>query len=252
MYKTNKYIMQLSYLGTNYSGWQIQDNAKTIQGSIMHALHRIVDAEIPLIVGSGRTDSGVHAINFIAHFESKTLNINEVKYKINRFLPNDIVLHRIQNIVHDFHARYSAISRKYEYWISIVKDPFLINRAYFFNQNLDLELMNLASKMLIGKKDFRAFSKSKCENNICVVKSASWFKTKNMIIFSIESNRFLYNMVRSIVGTLINLGVHNLDLDDFSMIINSENRVKSSYSVPACGLYLLDIQYPKKFSIESI
>ncbi len=247
----HKYIMHLSYLGTKFSGWQIQDNAMSIQGLIMRALRNIIDKKIELIIGAGRTDSGVHAINFFAHFEWYEIDIKDVKYKINKFLPKDIVIHSIKVIKSDFHARYSALSRKYEYWISITKDPFLIDRAYFFYQDLDLKLMNIGSEILIGKKDFSSFSKSKLENNICTVKAAKWYKSRNMLIFSIEADRFLHNMVRCIVGTLIKLGLKKISLEDFSKIINSKNRSKSGYSVPACGLYLVDIYYPEKFSIEN-
>ena len=142
MKKTNKYIMCLSYLGTNYSGWQIQDNSISVQGCIMEALHKIIDKDILLMVGAGRTDSGVHAINFIAHFESKDIDVEDITYKVNRFLPNDIVIHKIKHVSDDFHARYSAISRKYEYWVSIRKDPFLMDRTYFITKNLNMELMN--------------------------------------------------------------------------------------------------------------
>lgn len=248
----SRYVMHLSYLGTNYSGWQIQDNSNTIQGLIMEALHSILDKDIELIVGAGRTDSGVHAVNYFSHFEYYNLDVLAVTYKLNRFLPDDIVIHKIQSISIDFHARHSALSRKYEYWILADKDPFLINRAYYLNQKLNLELMNKATEILVGKHNFLAFSKSKSKNNICHVTSAYWFKSKNMLIFSIESNRFLYNMVRCIVGTLINLGLGKIDLEDLTNIINSHNRQKSGYSVPACGLYLMSIYYPKEFNLENI
>ena len=248
----NKYVMCLSYVGTNYSGWQIQNNASSIQGFIMDALHTIIDNQISLIIGAGRTDSGVHAVNFYAHFESNKIEVDMVKYKLNKFLPDDIVVNNIINISNDFHARYSAISRTYEYWISTSKDPFLINRAYFFTKKLNIELMNTGSKILIGQKDFSSFSKSKLDNNECVVQNACWFKSKNMLIFSIQADRFLHNMVRSIVGTLINLGLEKINLYDFETIIQSQNRIHAGYSVPSSGLYLLDIKYPKKFQLENI
>ena len=247
----NKYIMCLSYLGTNYSGWQIQDNAISIQKVIMDALHKIIDYNIPLIVGAGRTDSGVHASNYIAHFESYDIDIEKTQYKLNRFLPRDIVIHNIKNIQDDFHARYSAVSRTYEYWISTKKDPFLIGRSYMFTKKLNIELMNKGANMLIGTQDFGAFSKSKEKNNTCTILSAYWFQSKDMVIFSIEADRFLYNMVRCIVGTLIDLGIGKITLKDFTDIIKSKNRSKSGFSVPASGLYLLSIKYPKQFSIES-
>ena len=252
MTQMNKYVMILSYLGTRYSGWQIQDNSRTIQGVIMDALHVIVDKDIALMVGAGRTDSGVHAINFIAHFEFDYIDVTDLTYKLNRFLSDDIVIHKIQKISNDFHARYSAISRKYEYWLSTCKDPFLIDRAYFFKQPLNMALMNQGANVLIGEKDFSAFSKIKSNNNICNVTSACWVKSKNMLIFSIESNRFLYNMVRCIVGTLINIGLEKTTLKELQDILVSKDRSRSGYSVPASGLYLSEIKYSKKYNIENI
>jgi len=243
--------MCLSYLGTNYSGWQIQDNAISIQGLIMDALHKLIDYNIPLIVGAGRTDSGVHASNFIAHFESYEIDVEKIQYKLNRFLPSDIVIHKIKNIDNDFHARYSAVSRTYEYWISTQKDPFLIDRSYIFTKKINIHLMNQGANILIGTQDFSAFSKSKEQNNICTISKAYWFQSKNMAIFSIESDRFLYNMVRCIVGTLIDLGVGKINLKELKSIIKSKNRSQSGFSVPASGLYLLNIKYPKKFNVES-
>ena len=249
---TCKYVLHLSYVGTNFSGWQIQDNASTIQGMIMQALHSILDDQIPLIVGAGRTDAGVHAITYFAHFNCFELNQLELKFKMNKFLPDDIVIHNILLINSDFHARYSAISRKYEYWISTNKDPFLMGRSYTFFRELNVELMNNATQMLIGKQDFSCFSKSKSDNNICDITSAYWFISKNMLIFSIEADRFLYNMVRCIVGTLINVGLNKITLDELSSIMISKNRTYAGYSVPAHGLYLSDVKYPKIFNLESI
>tara|TARA_Y100000994_G_scaffold244780_1_gene245219 strand:+ start:1622 stop:2401 length:780 start_codon:yes stop_codon:yes gene_type:complete len=249
---TRKYVIHLSYLGTNFSGWQIQDNANSIQGIIMKGLHNILDRNIPLMVGAGRTDTGVHAINYFAHFEAFKLDELDLRFKLNRFLPNDIVIHSIVLVTSDFHARYSALSRKYEYWISTKKDPFLIDRSYYLFRQLNIDLMNQGAQMLIGKQDFSCFSKSKLDHNICDIKSANWFKSKNMLIFQIEADRFLYNMVRCIVGTLINLGLEKIQLDEISQIIYSKNRSFAGSSVPACGLYLLDVQYPKKFNLESI
>jgi len=249
---THKYVLHLSYLGTNFSGWQIQDNVNTVQGIIMKGLHNILDPKVPLMVGAGRTDAGVHAINYFAHFEYLKIDEMDLKSKLNRFLPQDIVIHSVIPVKSDFHARYSALSRKYEYWVSTKKDPFLIGRSYCVFRKLNIELMNFAAQILIGKQDFSSFSKSKFEHNVCDIKSACWFKSKNMLIFQIEADRFLYNMVRCIVGTLINVGLEKLQVDEISDIICSKNRAFAGSSVPACGLYLLDVKYPKVFNLESI
>jgi len=253
MESISRYVMKLSYVGTNYSGWQIQDNAKSIQGDIMKGLHHILDPDIPLIVGAGRTDAGVHAVNFFAHFDyNKHIDGKDLTHKLNRFLSDDIVIHYITIVLSDFHARFSAKSRRYEYWVSSFKDPFLINRSYYLSQEIDFELMNHGAKMLLGEHDFSSFSKSKTDNNNCIVKSANWITSKNMLIFSIEANRFLYNMVRCVVGTLIDLGHHKIDIDDFTEIMTSRQRCRAGYSVPAYGLYLMDMKYPKKYNIEVI
>ena len=244
-----RYVINLSYLGTHYSGWQIQNNAKSIQGDIMAGLHCILNTDIKLMVGAGRTDAGVHAVNFFAHFDYQKTDCADLVYRLNRFLSEDIVINNIQIISNDFHARFSAISRKYEYWISTKKDPFLINRSYFFSKKIDLKSMNEAASLLIGKNNFSAFSKVNSDNPICVVKSAYWMKSKNMLIFSIESDRFLYNMVRCIVGTLIDVGLKKISINTFSNIMRSCDRSQAGVSVPASGLYLIDVKYPKLFKL---
>ena len=250
---TNRYILHLSYLGLKYSGWQIQNNVNTVQGLIMKALHLILHKDIDLIVGAGRTDSGVHAVNYFAHFDViKTVSVCNLKYKLNNYLPNDIVIHKVILIDNNFHARFSVKSRKYEYWISQKKDPFLIHKAYILQKDLNLELIKEASKMLIGEKDFSSFSKSKLKNNICNVSSIEIVTNKNMVVFSIESDRFLYNMVRCIVGTLIDIGLKKINLSNFQSIIDAQNRKQGGFSVPAYGLYLVAINYPKEYSIENI
>ena len=249
--KLKRYVLHLSYLGTHYAGWQIQDNAKSVQGEVMLGLVKILNVNINLIVGAGRTDAGVHASNFFAHFDyAGSFSMTELTYKLNRFLSEDIVIHYIKPISKQFHARFSAVSRKYEYVISTVKDPFLINRAYFFFKNLNLDLMNQGASLLIGEKSFQAFSKSNLDNSNCLVSEAKWRKNNQIILFSIESDRFLYNMVRCIVGTLIDLGLEKIDLNQFASIMQSGNRQNAGMSVPAQGLYLVNIRYPKKYSLE--
>ena len=244
-----RYIINLSYLGTNYSGWQIQNNAKSIQGDIMEGLHFILNKNIKLMVGAGRTDAGVHAVSFFAHFDYEYTDCLDLVYRLNRFLSDDIVINEIKVVSNDFHARFSAVSRKYEYWISTKKDPFLINRSYFFLKKMDITAMNEAASLLIGKNNFSAFSKLSSDNPICVVKSAHWIKSKNMLVFSIESDRFLYNMVRCIVGTLIEVGLGKVSVDHFSNIMSSYDRSRAGASAPAAGLYLIDVNYPKLFKL---
>ena len=249
--KLKRYVLHLSYLGTNYAGWQIQDNARSIQGEVMLGLIKILKVNLDLIVGAGRTDAGVHASSFFAHFDySGSFSMTELTYKLNRFLSEDIVVHYIKPISKQFHARFSAVSRRYEYLVSTVKNPFLINRAYFFFKSLNLDLMNKGAELLIGENNFNAFSKSNMDNSICLVSSAKWEKKQKTIVFSIESDRFLYNMVRCIVGTLIDLGLEKINLNQFISIVHSGDRKKAGMSVPAQGLYLVNIIYPKNYSLE--
>lgn len=249
--KLTRYVIHLSYLGTHYAGWQIQDNARSVQGDVMLGLTKILKENIGLIVGVGRTDAGVHASSFFAHFDySGSFNMIELTYKLNRFLSDYIVIHYIKTITKEFHARFSAISRKYEYLISTYKDPFIINKAYFFLKHLNLDIMNQGAALLIGENNFKAFSKSNMDNSICLVSSAKWEKKEQTIIFSIESDRFLYNMVRCIVGTLIDLGLEKISLSQFASIMSSGDRKQAGMSVPAQGLYLVNIKYPKKYSLE--
>lgn len=251
--KLSKYVMSLSYLGTNYAGWQIQDNAKSVQGNIMNGLEAILNRKINLIVGAGRTDAGVHASKYFAHFElNQKLEVSDLTYKLNRFLPNDIVIHFIRAIAYDFHARFSAISRKYEYLISTKKDPFLINKAYFFFKKLNIDIMNKGANFLIGKHNFSTFSKSNNDNQMCCVNTAHWLLRGHVLIFSIESDRFVYNMVRCIVGTLIDLGIGKISFNQFVKITNSYDRNQAGASAPAQGLYLVNIKYPKSYHLEII
>ncbi|MBJ04417.1 MAG: tRNA pseudouridine(38-40) synthase TruA [Flavobacteriales bacterium] len=246
-----RYLLKISYVGTNYSGWQIQSNASSIQGSIMHCLKFLLNNEISLIVGAGRTDAGVHAINFFAHFDYlHELDCDHLSYKLNRFLSPDISIHYVRPISNNFHARFSAISRRYEYWISNFKDPFLYKRSYFLYNNIDFQKINDGAKIFIGTHNFSNFSKTKCSNNICIVHSTSWIQKKEVLVFSITANRFLHNMVRSIVGSLIYLGLNKITLTDLESYLNNENNCKFTYSVPACGLHLVNVKYPKKYSIE--
>ena len=254
---TKRYLLHIAYFGVNYSGWQIQKNAKSVQGLIMNALHLLVNNKIELMVGAGRTDAKVHAVNFFAHFDMPdsqdlTMSYLELTHRLNNFLPDDVVVYTVKPVAINFHARFTAKSRRYEYWISTKKSPFLINKAYVFSKFLNIDIMNQGCNLLIGKKDFVSFSKSKLINNICNVSSAYFFKSEDLIIFSIQSDRFLYNMVRCIVGTLIDLGLGKIQLQDLKSLIDSKNRTKSGCSVPAFGLYLMNINYPQKYSIENV
>jgi len=248
----NRYLLEISYDGLGYSGWQIQSNDKTIQGYLQQSMSTLLGLDIKLI-GAGRTDSGVHAIKSFAHFDvNEKINCNELKFKLNGFLSKKIAIHNIFLVNSDFHARFSAISRTYEYHINFKKDPFLNNKSFFHLKPLDLSLFNEGCSYIIGKKDFSAFCKSKSDvkNKVCNVTYANCSSHNDMFIFKITANRFLHNMVRSIVGTLIDFSLSKINKNEILDIISSKDRTKSGYSVPPYGLYLVNVEYPKDIFCE--
>ena len=245
-----RYFIDISYDGSNYHGWQIQPNADTVQHQINLAFSTILNEEIN-VLGAGRTDTGVHAKKMIAHFDTnQTIDFEKFKYRINGFLKNDISLNDIYKVKEDAHARFSAISRTYEYRVSRTKNPFSVN-SYFLLRDLDFQSMKKACKFLHGSHDYTSFAKLHSENytNNCEVYIANWKEDENLLIFTIKANRFLRNMVRAIVGTLIEIGEGKISFSDIETILMSKDRAKAGYSVPANGLSLIDVEYPKEILI---
>ena len=245
-----RYFIDISYDGSNYHGWQIQPNADTVQHQINLAFSTILNEEIN-VLGAGRTDTGVHAKKMIAHFDTnQTIDFEKFKYRINGFLKNDISLNDIYKVKEDAHARFSAISRTYEYRVSRTKNPFSVN-SYFLLRDLDFQSMKKACKFLHGNHDYTSFAKLHSENytNNCEVYIANWKEDENFLIFTIKANRFLRNMVRAIVGTLIEIGEGKISFSDIETILMSKDRAKAGYSAPANGLSLIDIEYPKEILI---
>lgn len=245
---TQRFFINLSYKGTNYHGWQIQPNAPTVQQFINNALSLFLAQPIET-VGCGRTDTGVHARNFVAHFDtqnSKLLSVPNCIYKLNCILPPDIAINSIFKVESTAHARFDAISRTYKYYITKVKNPFQIHEAWFFNRPLNVAAMNFAAAELLNFTQFTTFSKLHSNNNndFCTVTEAFWTENQTNIIFTITANRFLRNMVRAIVGTLINVGIEKITPEQFTIIIKSLNRSKCGTSAPAQGLFLENIVYP--------
>lgn len=242
-----RYFIECSYKGTNYCGWQIQENANTVQAEIEKALSILLKNSIS-ITGSSRTDAGVHAIQQIAQFdvENETLNLENLTYRLNKILPFDISIKHIFSVKDNYHCRFEATSRKYEYHISPFKNPFKRGLYYEFNQDLDLDLMNEASQILFQYLDFECFSKIKTDVNTfnCTITEARWEKRENdLLIFHIKANRFLRGMVRAIVGTLLEVGMGKLSIDDFEQIILSKNRKEAGRAVTAEGLFLMEVNY---------
>ena len=242
----HRYFIELSYNGTNYHGWQIQPNANTVQAELNAKFSTIVQEAVE-VVGCGRTDTGVHARFYVAHIDliDEIEDFSKICYKINSILPNDISIHRIFEVHADLHARFSAISRTYRYYVSTIKNPFLQNQAWMFQRSLNVDLMNEASNILLNQSDFAAFAKSHSDNatTLCNVTNAKWMNDAGLLIFEITANRFLRNMVRAIVGTIVDVGLGNITISDFIEIIESKNRSKAGFSVPACGLFLEEVSY---------
>ncbi len=246
-----RYFIELSYNGKAYHGWQNQPNAISVQQVLEETLSVLLQIKTE-VVGAGRTDTGVHASQMFAHFDLEfEVDFQNLVYKLNSFLPNDIAVHDIFRVKADAHARFDATSRTYHYKISVTKNVFNSDLAYRLQLPLDIEKMNEASKILLQYKDFQCFSKSNTDVKTfdCDIKKAEWVEENNELIFIITADRFLRNMVRAIVGTMINIGLGKIQVKDLITIIESKNRSEAGYSVPAHGLYLTHITYPESLKL---
>lgn len=248
-----RYFIFISYKGTLYHGWQVQPNSITVQKILDDALSVVLNERISTL-GAGRTDTGVHALVFCAHFDSISSKLDEVKnliFRLNSYLPGDISVTSIQKVVPDANARYSALSRTYKYYISKIKDPFFDNSSWFLHGNINIKAMNEACDLLYNHSDFTSFSKlhSDTKTNICKIYSAFWKEDGNRLEFSIKADRFLRNMVRAIVGTMVEVGTGKLTLKEFELVILTKDRCRAGKSAPAKGLFLSDIEYPKEIFI---
>ncbi len=240
-----RYFLSLSYFGEAYHGWQRQPNAITVQEVVESALSTLLRTQISL-VGAGRTDTGVHARELFAHLDLPEAPPSDLLERLNSFLPDDIAVNDLFAVTEEAHARFSAVSRTYEYHIVQKKDPFLRDQAYYVKQRLDIPLMNQAAKLLKSFEDFECFSKSNTDVHtfICRISHAEWTQEGPRLVFTISADRFLRNMVRAIVGTLLDVGKGKLSLEDVKAIIKSRNRSEAGVSVPAKGLYLVRVEYP--------
>lgn len=242
-----RYFIELSYNGRAYHGWQIQPNAITVQEVLENAISTILKQKIT-IVGAGRTDTGVHAKQMFAHFDyDKTILLEDLNYKLNGFLPKDIVVKEVFRVKDNAHARFDAIRRTYDYRISTKKNAFNFDAAYSVQLPLDVKAMQEASSILLDYKDFQCFSKSHTDVKTynCDIKAVQLFSNGDEVVFTITADRFLRNMVRAIVGTLINVGLGRTTIEDVHTIIKSKDRGKAGFSVPAHGLYLVEVTYPE-------
>nr|WP_315007603.1 tRNA pseudouridine(38-40) synthase TruA [uncultured Capnocytophaga sp.] len=240
-----RYFIHLSYNGKNYCGWQRQPHSLSVQEELEKAMSLLLREPIAL-VGAGRTDSGVHARNYFAHFDYTPPLPHNLVNKLNSFLPKEIAIKDIFSVSDSAHARFDATSRTYQYFISLEKNPFLYEQSYYLFQSLDISLMNEACKILFEFNDFQCFSKSNTDvkTYICELKEAHWRQEEGLLIFRITADRFLRNMVRAIVGTMIEVGNKKISLTEFRSIIESKNRSKAGFSVPGNALFLEEITYP--------
>lgn len=247
----NRYFIKLAYNGRHYHGWQVQPNADTVQGTLNHAISMLLREKVNLI-GAGRTDTGVHASTFYAHFDldqdlGDANAIQHFIFRLNNYLPCEIAIYEVFPVHQKSHARFSALSRTYKYYITKKKDPFRFATSYYFYGDLDIDRMNEACEILYSYKDFTSFAKANAQTttNLCDLYRADWKEEGDMLVFTIRANRFLRNMVRAIVGTLMDIGQHKLSTLDMHRVIQQQERSSAGFSAPARGLFLYDIEYPE-------
>ncbi len=242
-----RYFIELAYNGTRFHGWQVQPNAQTVQETLEKALSTVCRETIA-VTGAGRTDTGVHASYFVAHFDSekKALDHTDFAYKMNSFLGADLVIFRISKVNAEAHARFDATSRTYHYFISQRKDPFAQETSWYLNRPVNVDQMNAACASLFDYTDFTSFSKlhTDVKTNNCKIYEAGWARNGHRLVFTIKADRFLRNMVRAIVGTLVEVGRGKLTIPEFRQIIEAKDRGVAGASAPAEGLFLADISYP--------
>ncbi|MCL5129539.1 tRNA pseudouridine(38-40) synthase TruA [Algibacter sp. L4_22] len=246
-----RYFIELSYNGAAYHGWQIQPDAISIQEVLEKSLSLLLNTPIS-IMGAGRTDTGVHAKQMFAHFDFEgVLDEVNLAFRLNSFLPQDVAIHDVFKVKKDAHTRFNALSRTYLYRVALQKDVFSANDAYYVKQKLDIEKMKEAAKILLDYNDFQCFSKTKTnvKTYLCNIMKAEWTLVDGELHFIIKADRFLRNMVRAIVGTIINIGLDKISVEDLHRIIESKNRSKAGFSVPAHGLYLIEVEYPEDIKI---
>ena len=248
-----RYLARLKYNGSDFCGWQIQPNSSTVQEVIEGKLSMLLNEDVK-VIGCGRTDTGVHARDFYLHFDTENIGFEaeNLKYKLNSVLPSSIAMIELRKVSDEFHARFSAISRQYKYYINLTKDPFKDN-FWFVRQPLDLRAMREASSVLMDYEDFTSFSKlhTDAKTNLCKITQMDIEGNDIHIVITITANRFLRNMVRAIVGTLVEIGLGKRPPQDMRRIIEAKNRCEAGSSAPAKGLFLNEIKYPSKL-IEGI
>jgi tRNA pseudouridine38-40 synthase len=251
-----RYFIEVSYKGTRYSGFQVQQNAITIQSEVEKALTILFGQSFSL-TGASRTDAGVHALQNYFHFDSENdlfhsndnsngkKNLKQSLYSLNSILPDDIVIKRIFKVGDKVHARFNAISRRYKYYIYSKKNPFYKDTAYFYPYTIDLEKLQQAASIILNTENFSSFSKrnTQVNNFICSIHKSEWQQKNNCIIYDVVANRFLRGMIRGLVGTMLKVGTGRISIDEFTEIVKNNNGAKADFSVPSRGLFLIEIKY---------
>ena len=251
-----RYFIEIAYDGQPYHGWQRQPHSISVQEVLEDALSTLLRGDVA-VTGAGRTDAGVHAKQLFAHVDVETVfseeDLKHLQHRLNRFMPQSIAVYSILPVREEAHARFDAIARSYEYKLHQAKNPFLNNQSYFFEKELDVDLMNLAAGHLLGKQDFKCFSRSNTDvkTYLCEITKANWERKDEQLIFTITADRFLRNMVRAVVGTLLEVGMQNISPSKVKSIIASRSRSEAGASAPAHGLYLTAVKYPEEiFKID--
>lgn len=240
-----RYFLELSYNGKNYAGWQRQNNAISVQEVLEDNLSKILNNKIE-IVGCGRTDAGVHAKQYFAHVDIEKALPENFLYRINNMLPEDIAIQKIFNVKPDFHARFDAINRTYNYFIHFEKNPFLEDYSFLLlNKTLDISAMNHCLSLILGEHDFSCFEKKGSDNktSVCVLKDAFFEQNENGLVFTITANRFLRNMVRRITAAMLMLGLNQLSAEEIILAVLEKKELQVKMAVPAKGLFLWKIEY---------
>jgi tRNA pseudouridine38-40 synthase len=247
-----RYFIEIAYNGSNYFGWQMQPKVISVQQALEEALSTLLRKEIK-VVSAGRTDTGVHAKQLFAHFDHEKIDDSQqLVFRLNSFLSKDISVKNIIAVKDDAHARFNASVREYKYVVSLGKDPFSEGFAYQLHHRPNLDTMNEAAKLLLDYQDFQCFSRSNTDVKTynCKVRKAIWEEDNNRLIFTIAADRFLRNMVRAIVGTLLDVGFGKTSIEEFHSILKSKNRVNAGASAPAQGLFLNKINYPESIFLK--
>lgn len=240
-----RYFLELAYSGTAFGGWQRQEEVSSVQALLESKLSLIL-REPTEIYGCGRTDTGVHASYFVAHFDTLVELPENLVYRLNGMISKNIIIYHCRPVSEEMHARFSAVSRTYRYFITHTKNPFLSEMAYFLPHKPDLDMMNQAAEMLLSHTQYRCFCKGKAPGDSykCTIMEAIWSETSAGLVFTVTANRFLRSMVRSMVGTLIKVGLGKMSMQQFTELLHSGNRNLAGKSAPAQGLFLTDVVYP--------